>query len=129
MLSNNRLGPNYKKIVEAAMENHTAGPQYHMHDKHYKKWLEKNPPKEEVVIVEEPKQKVTKPKKIKEKVKEESIVVCSISVGETKPKEQAQKINEAALKIKYEQQQRQKFLDTLKPHCRCDYIKSVGNGL
>ena len=139
-MGNDALGSNpYKRAMQAARANNLAGPQYHLHDKHFKKWCEGKSPEEIAEAIGSKKQKSTQKtsstkvlskKEAKAAVQKAKAITASVApVPITKTKEVKKKEREEQLKEKYREMQREKFVNSFKSHCRCDDVKSVGNGL
>jgi len=99
----------------------------HLHNKHFKKWREVKS-SEKITVISSKKQKSTKKVKTAvQKTKATMTLVASVSAIKTKKmKEEEQN---KRLKEKYLRIQKEKFINRYKTHCRCDHIKSVGNGL
>lgn len=138
MNDNAKGGKTYNRIVQSIrVTSHPVGPEHHTYDKHFKEWC-KGKTSEEIQRVKSP-LKRTKAStaghgkvlsKGEAKAIGKKVITAKVKpVPITKTKEMKAADRDELLREKLRQMERQKLIDGLKPGCRCDHIKSVGNGL
>jgi len=131
----NRNAKGDKIIQSVKFKKRPARSEHHLNDKEFREWCQGKTPEEILQALEHPKRKEdSKTDQVKVlSTKESKTITSKIAsakvVGVTKTKEIIEADRNAKLREKIKQMEKQKLIDGLKPGCRCDHIKSAGNGL